>query len=450
MKFRNIFFGALGLCLASLALAGGQAHYPRYRLVVMGGLGGPNTYIDCCGIQPVINDFGLMVGTAETADPNPNVDLGPNETYLCGSSDAVVNPAVLWVGGKPHNLGALPGGYNSFATGVTDAGLIIGTSESAGFDPLVGEPECRAVLWWKGKIVDLGTLGGYVGIALQANLRGQVVGVATNSIPDSLPPMVLTAGVPFALGAQPHAFLWERGVMRDLGTLGGSHSQALFINDRGDVAGASYIDSTIQDATGVPTQHPFLWRNGQMIDLGTLGGTLGYPAGLNARSDVVGVMDLAGDEHWHAFLWRAGSTVDLGTLGGNNSEAWAVNGAGTVVGRADITGSSTHHAFLWKQGRMIDLGVLAGQTCSTAFGINRREQVIGDTAVCSAGGVAEGPPFYAEPGLPMVSLESLLVEPPSITLVDADNINERGEISCQGFDADGNLHSCLMVPIDRR
>src|SRR5437588_514051 len=56
-------------------------------------------------------------------------------------------------------------------------------------------------------VTDLGTLGGSTSRAGAINQSGQVIGDAM------LPGDAVT-----------HAFLWENGVMRDLGTLGGSVS----------------------------------------------------------------------------------------------------------------------------------------------------------------------------------------------------------------------------------
>jgi uncharacterized membrane protein len=91
--------------------------------------------------------------------------------------------------------------------------------------------------------------------------------------------------------------------MQDLGTLGaGNDAFATFVNDRGQVAGYAYTNTTpnpanylcaqLQFGVGVPTVDPFSWENGTMIDVGTLGGVCGYATGLNNRGQVIGDSDL--------------------------------------------------------------------------------------------------------------------------------------------------------------
>ena len=102
------------------------------------------------------------------------------------------------------------------------------------------------------------------------------------------------------------------------------------------IVGASYTSDTPNLNTGVPTQDPFLWHNGAMIDLGNLGGTLSMAQCANNREGVIGASNLPGDQLSHAFLWRNGHMTDLGTLGGNISEAIWINDAGIIAGSADL------------------------------------------------------------------------------------------------------------------
>jgi probable HAF family extracellular repeat protein len=163
-----------------------------------------------------------------------------------------------------------------------------------------------------------------------------------------------------------------------------------------------------------------------MLDLGTLGGTFGTANWLNNRGQVVGQSDLVGDLTWHPFLWERGELKDLGTLGGDDGLAMWLNDAGEVVGEADLPGSAAQHAFLWRNGVMTDLGSLG--TDSAAFSINSKGQVVG--AYFRIG--VTMPPFRHsflwENSGPMIDLNTLIPANSSLELVEADDINDRGEI----------------------
>lgn len=89
-----------------------------------------------------------------------------------------------------------------------------------------------------------------------------------------------------------------------------------------------------------------------MTDLGTLGGTDSRAVAINDRGQVIGTSSTASGRY-HAFIWQDGVMTDLGVLPGkSNSKAAAINDRGQVVGDSD------DRAFLWQHKRMTDLGAM--------------------------------------------------------------------------------------------
>jgi probable HAF family extracellular repeat protein len=186
---------------------------------------------------------------------------------------------------------------------------------------------------------------------------------------------------------------------------------------------------------------PFLWQNGSMHDLGTLGGTFGMTNWMNSRGEVVGSSDLAGDETSHPFLWNGNRMIDLGTLGGDDGVAYWVNGAGSVVGSADVPGSQSHHGFLWADGVMRDLPPSGDDPCANAFAINERGQAVGNDTDCAGHGLNA---MLWENGSAF-NLNSLIGST-ALHLTEAFFISARGEIACLGTLPNGDEHVALLTP----
>ena len=188
-----------------------------------------------------------------------------------------------------------------------------------------------------------------------------------------------------------------------------------------------------------------------MIDLGTLGGTIGGAQVANNRGQVIGGSNLAGDVISHAFFWDRGIMKDLGTLGGDNVTAYWLNDAGEVVGFADTSVPGIYHAFLWKHGTMRDLGQVGSDPCSKARAINSHEQIVGSGSDC----VHPLHAFLSEDGGPLVDLNTLVSDGPDFKVLIAYNINERGEIAGTGVPAGCDLSRRLWArlpadPVRRR
>jgi probable HAF family extracellular repeat protein len=413
--------------------------YP-YVLVDLGTFGGPQSTL-VNGPYRVLTNSGAVVGAADTMLSDPYY---PNNNPLFGyypSPDPYLQHGFVWHDGALTDLGALPGTNSSAAEWINARGEVIGFSNNGTVDPLLGVAEIEGVLWREGRLVPLGTLGGNESMALAINDPGRVAGMAANTVPD-----------PFSMagwGTQTRAFLWQQGQMRDLGTLGGPDAIAFFVNARGQVAGESYTNSTPNPATplllgegvpptGAPTHDPFLWQDGHMQDLGTLGGTLALVYWLNNRGEVVGQSNLRGDQTFHPYLWDGRSLKDLGTLGGDFGSANWINDFGVVAGWATTPGNATAHAVLWRHGTLTDLGTVPGQPCSFANNVNVRGQVVGGSCTPDGNG------WLWEHGT--ITDLNTLVAPTALHLTEAHLINDRGEIALTGVLPNGNRHAVLLIP----
>ncbi|MGB8440046.1 MAG: hypothetical protein WCE26_11695 [Candidatus Acidiferrales bacterium] len=434
----------------------------HYKLIEPATFGGPGSringfvYSTFSSIQD-LNNAGTVTGWADTSTADPYQSSGNQFGNFCFDSDCYVTHAFQWQNGVRTDLGALSGGLSSATSWVSANGLIAGASQNGETDPLdPGFPEDRAVLWRNGKIIDLGTLseGGYESGAESVNSRGQVVGWAVNTIYDPLSMVYWSTLYNYYAPITPYqtrAFLWQNGVMKDLGTLGtGTDSFGMAINEAGQVIGISYIDSTPNPqmttacsfGPALPTQDPFLWQNGKMTDLGNFGGACSSPSWINNYGQVAGSSNLPGDQTGHAFLWtKAKGMQDLGTLGGTQSNASFVSDSGVVVGGATLEGDAQFDAFLW-DGKMHDLGTVNGSSCTYAFSVNAQEQVVGN----DCGGTFA---FLWEDGSPMVDLSTLVINPnPALTFLGVITINDRGEIAGLAGDTADLSRAVVLIPCD--
>lgn len=266
----------------------------------------------------------------------------------------------------------------------------------------------HAFLFSGGNMQDLGTLGGFISSGIGINGAGQVVGVAATE-----PVYDPETGRNTEYN---RAFLYTGSAMLDLGTLGGTESYAVGINDRGQIAGNS---ETVERRT-----QAFIYENASMRGLGHLGGGDSIAAGLNQAGTVVGRSSTG--TNWLGFVWRDGPMTDVGTLG-SDSSALAINDNDVVVGDFTTTDRPPQsHAFVYENGTMIDLGTLGG-TRSSARAINNLGQVVGQAATATE----EYRAFLWQNGK-MTDLNTLLPSGSPWVLTSASAINDSGMVAGVG------------------
>jgi probable HAF family extracellular repeat protein len=226
----------------------------------LGTLGGKNS------VATAINKTNTVVGYSNTSNGQTHafefVDFNGN-----GIKDTTETLVDLSQVSNP-----IQGSYSQ-ATGINTLGHIVGSSNA--------NSQTQQAFFWD-KLTgtkSIGTLaGGNTSQATDINDLDQVVGYSTDSH-----------------GAT-HGFTWQKdkGIL-DLGTLGGDSSQALAINNKGDIVGTSLTQNNASSAAVV-------WKGGQITDLNSLvnsklGWVLTQANSINDAGQISGVGILNGQQH---------------------------------------------------------------------------------------------------------------------------------------------------------
>ena len=229
-------------------------------------------------------------------------------------------------------------------------------------------------------IISLGTLGGDYTVASAINNAGIIVGFSRTARKTRR----LTS-----YRYETHAFSWQGGRMRDLGTLGGDFSAARAVNDHGEIVGFSEMDVS---RTAYRHRRAFLYVQGKMRDLGTLhGNSWSEAAGINVQDKIVGTAgtgfsDDMGVTIQQAVIWSGGK---VRALDNPQSEAYAINRYGQVAGKALNDGFSPAK---WYASRR-QSGTLLTDGWGYALAINAPGQICGE----------DGGDGFGKPRLPFLS-----------------------------------------------
>lgn len=258
-------------------------------------------------------------------------------------------------------------------------------------------------------VTDLGTLGGTNSEAFGINNKGQIVGSAD------------TGEYSETWGRTYRGFLYEDGKMTELGVLGRDKwSRATGINEQGVIVGES-----INQVGCLVDHQSFIFKGGRMSKLELDGKFYTSMGGVNDSGHYCGLGNFK-KGGIRAFLFD-GTLHNLGGYASTNrSEAFGINNAGDVVGKSWISNMGNCKAFLWRKGEMVNLGNLPGDYASEARDINNDGVVVGWSSPRPRPSYDPRAVIYVRGKIQ--NLNELIPADSGWVLLEANGINDRGQI----------------------
>jgi probable HAF family extracellular repeat protein len=282
----------------------------------------------------------------------------------------------------------------------------------------------------------------------EINDRGEAVGYSETDVLDPNGEDVCGFGTHLTCSA----FLWRNGHMSALPTLGGNNGQASAMNNRGQITG--FAETTVSDSScpaSSPSKihSPVIWEDGKARALRTVGSDPdGEANAINDQGQAVGSSGTC-TAGLHAVLWEKNGTAfslpDLGTAG---AAAFGINNQGQIVGLVPSHDGTTFYAALWQNGAIKNLGTL-GDFAAIASGINNKGQVVGSTLDSNFNFDLHA--FIWQDDV-MTDLSTLFPAESNLFPTMANQINERGQIvgmaTVLSGPHEGETHAFLATPVD--
>ncbi len=331
----------------------------------------------CASAQPTgvtgyeVTSIGILNGHRSSSVEGVD-DSGRVASYSRELSGRV--HGTVWINGELIAVPPPPGGEGTDVFGISpESGILVGITSVGGMT--------RAAAWQIGiGSVALVSLPGSQSFCYcsAANDAGWMVGRCS---------------------AANRSALWPRlDPPIDLGSLGNQFGNegANDINAQGEIVGRS---SNAQRIT-----RPYLWRNGQMIDIGgEPTNAVGFAYGINDLTEVVGYFSNPPPGRREAYFWRNGEITVLPEpypCGGGLQKAYEINNAGLIVGQAPDAECGQLYGAIWDR----------------------------------------------DDGFHAYLLNDLIPRHPDVTLITADDVNEAGQIAAYGELVGGQGRGFLVTP----
>jgi probable HAF family extracellular repeat protein len=354
------------------------------------------------------------------------------------------------------------GGTSSGGNGINNLGWITGTST------LDDDAATRATLWVFGHPFDLDTLGApssSSGVIWPVkNERGLISGIV--EVPGADPfdeDWACSVFMPKTPGHVCRGFVWEDGDMRALPTLGGTHGFATGTNNRRQTVG--WAETTFEDPSCNRTSqflqfHAVVWGPGRddirpLLPLGD--DSTSAATAINDRGQVAGISGICSQgvgelSAIRAVIWEPdGTTTDLGSLGG---VAWntpmAINERGDVVGFANAPGTDPPTSFNYRA--FLWTRQLGRMMDLGTLDGDTRAQALGINERGQVVGFSRGAGLrgFIWEDGVMSDLNQRIASGSRDTILIAGDINDFGVVTGQSVDENDVTSTFVAIPVGRR